>query len=191
MVKLHKIRLVAALFLCAAVSGGCAPRHADDDKVIARVNRYEMTLEDLRDELATRGAGGRHLAAGTSLPTDDLLDELITKKVLVQEAQRQDFDKDRMFMKEIERYWEQALIKILLKKKTRELARTIKVSDEEARDEYGRIKEEEGGRVEPYEMMASGIKNDLRYRKIQEALDKWVIYLKKEANVRIYKENIK
>jgi len=115
---------------------------------------------------------------------------MITRNVLLQEAQEQNFDKDKAFMKEIEKYWEQALLKLLIKKKSAELARTIRVTDEEVKAEYDRLARE-GGKIATYERIEPEIRNYVLNMKIQGALDAWQVSLRNKANVKIYRENLK
>lgn len=94
-----------------------------DSKVVAKINNYKLTIADFKSEAQDK------LPANLSdiefeKAKEDLLDEIITKKVLIQEAQKENFDKDRSFVKEIERYWEQALLKLLFRKKEQELMNT-------------------------------------------------------------------
>jgi len=134
--------------LISAVFGCCCKKESEGKaELVAEVNRYKMTVDDFRDE-ARLTAATKYLPADREKAKEELLDEIITKKVLLEEAQRQNFDKDKPFMKEIERYWEQALLKLLIKKKMAELGSA-------------------------------------------EELDKWISDLRKKANVRIYKENLK
>lgn len=96
--------------------GCCKPeRSLPEDKVLARINNYTMTVDDFR--------GSARAIGGTK---EEVLEELITRNILLQEAQKQNFDKDKAFMKEIERYWEQTLLKLLIKKKTAEFSAAFK-----------------------------------------------------------------
>ena len=131
-----------------------------------------------------------YISGGEEAAKEGLLDEMITKNVLIQEAQRENFDKDRVFMKEIEKYWEQALLKLLIKKKMVEFADNIRVTDAEVQAEYERMIKE-GGKVAPYEKIALEIRRYLLNMKIQGALDAWQMGLRNSANVKIYKENLK
>ncbi len=149
--------LLSSVFVMAGEPRG------DDDKILARINNYTLTTADFKSETQ------RALPSGLSAPDlekakESLLDDLITKKLLIQEAQKQNFDKEKAFVKEIERYWEQALLKLLYKKRSQELLREISMneSDPNSRD-----------------------------RKVQEALNAWIEDLKKSANIKKYKENLK
>jgi peptidyl-prolyl cis-trans isomerase C len=142
---------IATLFITGA---GCGKKPAGlDGKIVAKINNYELTAEDFNDE-ARLTLSNKLLSEDPKKAKEELLDEIITKKVLLQEAQRQNFDKDKAFMKEIERYWEQALIKLMVRKKLDEL----------------------GG--------------DVNNKKKQELFDDWLMKLKTNSDVKIYKENL-
>lgn len=167
---------------------GCQ-KAPDDKTLIARINNYEMTVSDFKDEAGLTLASKR-IYSNADKAKEELLDEMITKQVLLQEAQRQNFDKDRVFMKEIERYWEQALLKLLFNKKARALMADINISEEEVKEEYAR-ESGENPRIGPYEKEASGIRSYLRQKKVQEALDAWIKELKAKSNIKIYKNALK
>lgn len=190
------IRYAAPAFLAAMACGaallaGCGKCGAPaEEKVIARINRYTMTVDDFKDE-ARLVAPNRYVGGDPAKVKEILLDEMITRKLLLEEAQRENFDKDKKFMKEIERYWEQALLKLLIKKKTEEVAEQVTVSDDEIRREYDRISAEEGAQVAPYGAMKLEITADLRNRKIQDALDAWIADVRQRSRIVVYKERLK
>lgn len=110
------VTLLLSIFLGMTIYGcGSHSMPPGEEKVIAKINNYNMTAEDFRDS-----------ARAVSGTREEVLDQLITKNILIQEAQKENFDKDKAFMKEIERYWEQALLKILIKKKTAEFSADFK-----------------------------------------------------------------
>ncbi|MEA3489422.1 MAG: hypothetical protein U9R44_03645 [Candidatus Omnitrophota bacterium] len=127
---------VLVLVVSGVVLSGCGRKPAEvdgDTRVVARINNYELTSVDLKNEIDLTSAT-RYLAADPARAKEEFLEDMIIKKILIQEAQKQNFDKDKAFMKEIERYWEQALLKLLIKKKTKELLREVG-SKEEAQKE--------------------------------------------------------
>jgi peptidyl-prolyl cis-trans isomerase C len=71
---------------------------------------------------------------------DQVLEELITKEILLQEAQRLNLDKQKSFMKEIEGYWEQALMKSLINRKLQEFSPLVQVNNQDILDGYSRLK---------------------------------------------------
>lgn len=112
---------------------------AEERQIVARINNYRMSVADFKNGVGFVLAS-KYLYVEPNEVKGELLDELITRNVLLQEAQREGLDKERAFMKEIERYWEQSLLKLLLKMRAEELSRIIFVEDSEIIDEYGRMK---------------------------------------------------
>lgn len=108
--RMLMILLIAGQLGASGCSCSTPKKPSGEEKIVAKINKYNMTVEDFRDS-----------ARAVSGTKEQMLDALITKNILIQEAQKQNFDKDKAFMKEIERYWEQALLKLLIRKKTAEL----------------------------------------------------------------------
>ena len=117
---------------------GCA-RKKTSERIVAVVNDYKMTVEDFNYESREVLRMGR-LLGETPVTKEDILDALIAKELLLQEAQKRNLDKDRNFMKTIELYWEQTLIRDLLTKKTREIEKTTAVYENEIVDYYNNMK---------------------------------------------------
>ena len=141
MFKYLKRSWVFMIILCALIMcslSGCGKifgRDPDSKHVIAKINDYELSVRDFKDE-ASFSMKLRFLASNPLEAKEDFLEEMITQNILIQEAQKQNFDKDGAFMKEIERYWRQTLLKLLVKKKTEELSEFIKISRAEIEEEY-------------------------------------------------------
>ena len=162
------IKLFLTVLICIALGlgSGCGrnskTKEALAGQTIAKINNYDLTVGDFRDE-AHIIAPNMSLPADPEMAKETVLNELITKKVLLQAAQTQNFDKDEKFMKEIERYWEQALLKLLMKKKIDEFSKKI----------------------------PADIQGDLRQQKLRSELTKWIADLRSSAKVKINKENLK
>ena len=187
--KILSFALIALMFFA-----GCAKSKESaslEDRVIASINNYKLTIADFKEGLKTTIAQ-KNLAADPSKAKEDMLEELITRKILVQEAQKENFDKERSFMMEIERYWEQALIKLLLKKKLQEVSGMIHVDRNEIINEYNNMKREvspEKQAVFPaIEKMEGDIRENIIKRKKEAILEKWVDGLRKRASVKIDKK---
>jgi len=185
--KIHKkfitiLLAVTISFICS----GCGERPEKDRgaRVVARINDYELTATDFRDEVDPALAK-RYLSADPLEAKKELLEEIIIKKILIQEAEKQNFDKNKAFMKEIEQYWEQALLKLLIGKKAEELSLQITVPQGEVVKEYERMLKEEGGKPEPFEKASPRIRRDIRHKKIEKALEEWVTDLRKKTKVTI------
>jgi hypothetical protein len=183
------VPLSVLLVLLSAAGCGKSESRPKENKVLAKIQNYELTTEDFRAETRLT-APNKELSRDLQKAKEELLDEMIMKKIILQEAVRHNFDKDKAFMKEIERYWEQALFKLLTKEKMDELSREIVVKDSEVREAYERMSNAALGNIEPFEVKAPEIRDDIYNAKMQESLDKWFRELRAKADVKIYKENL-
>lgn len=188
------ILLIAAMSMVILSISGCGrekPR-TGDDRIAAEVNNYKMTVGDFNDEARFTMIGGLSDKDAGAMK-ENILDEIITKKIMVQEAQKGNFDKNRAFMKEIERYWEQALLKLLYKKKFEELSRTVEVSDKEVMSEYEALAASGAldPAAQPYGMMREELRSDVRNKKLEKAIGEWVNELKAKARIKKYTEVLK
>jgi hypothetical protein len=158
--RMYPLFIFAAIF---AVTAGCCAKCPDggrqDGRVIAKINNYKLTADDFKDEARFVSSG---LLSSDYKEKEDVINEIVTKKILLQEAQKHNYDKGRAFRKEIERYWEQALLKLLVKEKI---------------DEFSR-------KIDP------NIKDDTRHKMIQAELARWIADVRKTAKIKIYKENL-
>lgn len=161
--KVNKIFLTMLVsFALITALSGCGRYAKDregDARVVARINNYELTVKDFKDEAFLASVPDPESPSASLETKKELLKNVILKKLLLQEAQKQNFDKDKAFMREIERYWEQALLKLLIKEKTKEFARDIKVEEDE--------------------------KDDIYHEKMQELFNEWTIGLRENATVEI------
>jgi len=170
---------------------GCGKKEmAQDKKLVAKINKCEITIEDFQDD-ASHVLSRKYLAGDPEKAKEGLLEEIIVKKMLLQEAQAKNYDKNKAFMKEIERYWEQALLKLLIKEKMQELLQKMSVRDDEIAGEYEKMKLDEGKSVEPFEKALPMIRSDIKRKKVAEAFSQWISSLKERAKIIIYKENLK
>lgn len=89
--------------------------------VALRVNGHPMSRKQIDDQSRERGYHGETL--------EDQMDSLVTRQLLIQEAQRLGIDKEEGFRKALKIYYEQSLIKVLTDRKMATL--TIDVSEED------------------------------------------------------------
>jgi len=88
--------------------------------VLVTINGHDISRSDIQ----TNDEFGSHHESRS-----DFLDSVITKELLINEAQKLDIDREANFRKELKDYYEQSLIKILMERKYASLH--IQVSDHE------------------------------------------------------------
>lgn len=146
MTRYDKKKIGILLVLSLIITGLLAHKYwarniaVSNDRIIANVEGCEITVDDFKEAL--RASLSNKYASADNLKTKfDILDDLITKKLLILEAQNKNFDKYAAFLKEIQHYWEQALIKRVLNEKLSELSLKIHVKDSEVEKEYSRMRQ--------------------------------------------------
>lgn len=116
--------LIFIAFLITALSS-CA-REKPAKEILAKIDNYTLYAEDFISEAQLYPPSVRE-----SLTKEQILDNIIQKKLLLLEAQRQGLDKDPAFMKMVEHFWEQSLLRSLLEKKSKEILSSIQATEEE------------------------------------------------------------
>jgi hypothetical protein len=147
--------------------------------ILAKINNYRISGEEFEDAFKDSSFG----RIDTLESRKEFLESLINQKLILQDAQARGLDKKENFLKMIERFWEQSLLKIALDKKTKEIAGSVSVSDGEIEDAYKKMFEE-GKTDKPYDSMYSQIKWELTRRKENETMSDWIIDLHKKADIK-------
>jgi len=115
----------------------CTSKHKDE-KAVARVNDAPILLSELQKEVAHHQQ--QYPAAKTTASTvDDHLNEMIDRKLMIQEAVKAGLSEDERFAETIKRFWEQTLLRELITAKNKEWEKTLMVTDDEVRQAYARM----------------------------------------------------
>jgi|YelNatPaOPRAMG01_1025707.scaffolds.fasta_scaffold135026_2 peptidyl-prolyl cis-trans isomerase C len=179
---MKKIVLFLLIFI---IFYGCGSKQKQKN-IVALVNNYEITLEEFEEEFKNSIYGQQD----TPEVRQQFLDNLINRKLILQDAQRKGLDKDKEFLKMIERFWEQSLLKLALDKKSKEIAGSTLVSDKKIREVYDRMISE-GKTDKSYEQMYHQIKWEITKLKETQLMNKWLEDLRKEAKIKINYDLIK
>jgi len=129
------------------------------------------------------------LNAATFMPVDnqfrkEFLDKFIARKLILNEAERTGLNKDPEFLKEVQQFWEQALLNLALSRKIREFALDTRVSDQEIHNYYNKNKQIEFQDKEITQVYDQ-IKWTLLNEKQREAIEQWAELLKQKAALTI------
>lgn len=171
------------LFLIVLILGCGQPK---EKSVFARINNYEITREEFQEEFAQSSYSGTE----DLTEKEEFLNQLIRRKLILQDAQRRGLDKKPEFLKMIEKFWEQSLLKLALEKKAAEISGSVLVSDKEIKEAYQKMAQE-GKTVKSYSQMYQQLKWELTRFKESEEMDAWIAELQRQANIKINTELLK
>lgn len=104
---------------------GCGSSSPRGKKVLARINNYEITLVEFQEQFAESS----YSRDNTPEAKREFLKALVGRKLILQDAQQKGLDKKDKFLKMIERFWEQSLLKVALQQKSQEIAGSAEVKE--------------------------------------------------------------
>jgi hypothetical protein len=159
--------------LGVSLSGGCVKK----EKPAVCIGPVEITAGEF--EAAYQQAWG---SSATKPGRKEFLDMLVNRKLILMEAEELGMDKDPQFLENLQIFWEQSLMKLVLARKLNELSVVCVVSDKEINDYYERHKESDFPGKELAEARDQ-IKTLLYRIKQQLELQRWVTGLKKRSKV--------
>lgn len=110
------------------------------------------------------------------------LEIFINRKLMLKEAEDLGLDKDPVFLQGIQLFWEQALLKLVLARKSNELAIQLRVTDAEVKEFYARNKEKHFADKD-VSTVYDQIKWIILKEKERQAIQRWVDGLKKKTTI--------
>lgn len=111
------------------------------------------------------------------------LEETINRKLMLLEAEKMGLDRDPQFLKEIEGFWQERLLKSVLNKKSREYQKEVRVTDEEVKAYFDQHPESFVGVT--LEASSENIRQLLSRAKQQMMMEEWLKSLRDKAVVEI------
>jgi hypothetical protein len=115
---------------------GCAKENPAKE-VLATIGDYSLYEADLVSEAELYPPAYRK-----TVTKEEMLNDLIRKKLMLMEAQRRGLDKKPEFLKMVQRFWEQSLLRSLMDEKSKETLSSLKGTDEEKHKEAARMMQE-------------------------------------------------
>ncbi|MFA5062448.1 MAG: hypothetical protein WC578_00020 [Candidatus Omnitrophota bacterium] len=171
----------AVILLCGLFILGCAGK--PQGKILARVGNYEITEKEFEGEFKASIYGRND----TLESRREFLNILIDRKLILLDAQKKGLDKARSFLKMVERFWEQSLLKLALDRKNNEIAGLVFVSDKEVKEAYEAMPKEAKA-DKPYEKMYQQVKWQVIRQKEYQVMSDWLADLRKNTDIRICKD---
>ena len=187
------LSMTTAIGLVFALSG-CTqkPAEARVEKPVVTINKLQLTGEEVKQEI-NQASLAIHEAVNTKEAEPEWLSSLIERELLVQEAQRLGLDRQPDFMRTIERFWKEALIKLLLNRKGQEIGDQVHVYEPEIEAYYKKLASEQTDTSQPLAPLSElreVIRREIREQKETEAMDNWIAELKKKAEITVDREAI-
>jgi hypothetical protein len=161
---------------------GCGQSNKPKDAVI-KINNYMIS----KVEFDRQFKDSSFAAVDTRESRKAFLDNLIDRVLILQDAQKNNLDNDPRFLKMVENFWMQSLLRLALERKSKEIIGASFVSDREVEEVYQRMLKN-GKAAKPYEAMYQGIKRDLTEYKETRMLNQWLTQLHKDADIQVNKD---
>ncbi|MFC1808314.1 hypothetical protein ACFL0T_08150 [Candidatus Omnitrophota bacterium] len=183
------MRYITFIFICSVfclADSGCA-RKESPEKIAIQINTYSLGVDEFNKLFSELG-----VAQDTPQARDAFLENLINRKLLLQEAQREGLDRKQNFLADIENFWEQSLLKIVIDNKTKEISSKIQVRPEEIRDHCERwIRENpDKAHMKSYDNIYKDINIKLSREKQVQAINAWIDEIRANSNIEIDKKAI-
>lgn len=170
---MKRMFMVVLLALCA----GCS--NSREEASVVKINTYAISPQEFEVEFRESAFGRQN----TMEARKQFLDTLVNRKLIMQDAEKLGIDKEVDFLKSIERYWEQMLLKAYLDRKGRELAGKVQISDAAVEQAYKKLSAE--GKTElPYDQMYQQLKWQLTRDKESQLMNEWVDTLRRRAVIK-------
>ena len=172
--------LVGTLFLQCS----CSKRDRKDETVV-KINAYTLTtgeFEELFHEY--------EMNEDTPENRANFLTNLITRKLLLEEAQRRGLDTQKDFLRSIENFWEQSLLRLVVDLKVREITKNITVTESEIEADYQKWLKGNPQTSKPLQEIRNLIEWRIRKAKEAQAMEEWNSNLIQKSDVKVDKKAI-
>ena len=163
---------------CDGGKGG-SPESIPKEDIALEVNGNIITIEEFTALIKLENSVNPefHLIPDKQ---KEFVDYLIRRELLIHEASRLKLDREKDFLRTIERYWESTLIRNLMARKTDELKKRILILDTDIQAYYNASKTET---TPPLDTIKDEIRNQLLMEQVNLLIVKWEQNLIQSAKV--------
>ena len=176
--------IIVSYFVFALCSISCAKK-PPSEQVVVEVNNYTLTTEEFNKLFSDANISG-----DTKKSRKEFLNNLVIRKLILQEAEHEGLNKKKEFLKSIEEFWEESLLRNVIDKKTLEIYSTITVTEEEIQDAFNKWVDQNPENTKTVDEMRDFIHEQLLRVKQSLAFNAWIQDLKSEAEITIDKKAI-
>lgn len=171
------IAIILVLFSCSDNNS------LEKEDIVLTINDFNMSRTEFQTQYKADMEYNETFKKSDTVK-QEMLDGLIRKELLIQEAKKMGLDKNIKFVTAIERYWEATLIKLLMEQKTDEILKTTLVSDVEVKKKYDAYKLKNTN-LPALNTIKKEIVEEIIKSKKAYVLENWVESLRKNANIKI------
>ena len=164
----------------------CDQKPAEKQEVLAKINDYELFLNEFERELVENLYIDDDYKA-TKADKKEILERMIREQLLIQEAMKLKLERKQKFIKTIERYWKSTLIRDLTVLKGEEFVKNAYVTQEEIEARYQELKKDQND-IPPFEEYQKTLADEILQEKRRQKLMEWTEELRKNAHVKIDEE---
>ena len=178
------LKAALLILVLSSFSLSCV-RQPHEGKAAIVVNNYTMTQAEFNELFKESG-----MFDNTPEARKSFLDNMITRKLILQEAQKEGLDKDKDFLQSVEHFWEQSLLKVMIDKKISEIAPSITVSEQEIVDYYNQWVQKTPNNQKTLDELRDPIRQQLMKIKQTDIINTWIEGLKRSAKIKVDKKAV-
>lgn len=182
-----RLRFCLGVLFCLGIIG-CGPQPAKPSgQVLLTVNDYELTKSEFDEGFAQSPYADRQDKVKAR---SEYMENLIDQKLILLDAQKRNIDKTPDFLRTIEHFWEQSLITVALGTKTRDINKSVVLSEEELRRFYESMVKE-GITTRSYDEVYPQIKRQAMKQMESRLLNEWMKDLRSKALISVDRDLLK
>lgn len=179
----YLVLLSVPVFL--AISGCSKCEAPSGDRIVAYVNKEPVFESELNRNIAVV-ARQQAMFKLTPEAENEELDNIINKKILIQEAMNKGLAREPRFINTIKNFWEQTLIRDFVDYKQKEFQEYVFVTDEEVNKYYETLVR--GGALETLEVLRPEIESRIIDGKENQLFEDWFNKERARAKIKIIKK---
>jgi len=173
--------MLAGALSCHA---SCSKRDKKEETAV-RINAYTLTANEFEELFSEY-----KMDEDTPQNRAEFLNNLITRKLLLEEAERRGLDTQKDFLRSIENFWEQSLLKLVVDQKVQEIAGNSTATESEMEAYYQKWVQENPETSKPLQEVRDLIEWRIRKAKEAQAMEEWTNDLIQKARIKVDKKAI-
>lgn len=178
------MKKIIPIFIISLFIVGCSGNGKSKDLAV-KINNYEISQAEFEQEFQNSIFG----RVDTPESRKEFLDNLINRILILQDAQNKGLDNDPKFLKIVEKFWVQSLLKLALEKNARDLDQLVSVDDQTVKKAYQKMAAE-GKTTKTYEEMYKQLRWELVNIKKTQVMNEWFSKLRNNSDIRVNKNLI-